>query len=564
MVCYGGDGTTASGGSGGNNDNDGYETLPLRDLSFSSVYPNINMMPSSPDFFGNPYFFRGPPTTMRPRESPATPFALDLQTTGNKRNADTAAAPPPPPPPPPSPPPPSIIHHRASLIYLTYAQSHHVEMQIDKRARSPSTEDNLASSGKKLKVSKFPISKYNMNNRMNNNNFKSPGYWSPLQCVADAGNECDDMDDNQSTSIQSIPKIKVPPIKLLQKSCDYVHQMMKSIKVTDYCIKIISIGIKIMCESIDSYKMVIEKLKFENCQYFSHDLKSEKAFKVILYGLSSVDTAELKSELIRIGLKCVNIKSVTKNYEHYSETFYVCFLESGSIKMSDLKKNFRSVFHTQINWNYQRNHKNKITQCRNCQMFGHGENNYHVKTYCSICAGSHKTEECVNKDKFKCANCNESHKSTDLICQSRNKYLEIRAKIASKTRRSLKTKLTNPNVSVPFYLSINDFPSLPTRPSSKHIENNNNNRVSNSWVHTQHSPSSSSFPAAAAPSNIHQHISAPTINANITNSGELFSMEELNSLVMEMITKLSTCKTKNDQFYAIAQLATKFLYQNAI
>ena len=51
-------------------------------------------------------------------------------------------------------------------------------------------------------------------------------------------------------------------------------------------------------------------------------------------------------------------------------------------------------------------------------------------------------------------------------------------------------------------------------------------------------------------------------NVGVGNS-TLFSMEELNSLCMEMITSLSVCKTKLDQFNAIARLATKFLYSNS-
>ncbi|XP_070072466.1 sex determination protein fruitless-like isoform X1 [Drosophila takahashii] len=87
------------------------------------------MMATSQDYFGNPYaLFRGPPTTLRPRESPlgvghphghghihshahahghghahSHYAALDLQTP-HKRNIETdVRAPPPPLPPPPLP-----------------------------------------------------------------------------------------------------------------------------------------------------------------------------------------------------------------------------------------------------------------------------------------------------------------------------------------------------------------------------------------------------------------------------------------------------------------------------
>lgn len=77
------------------------------------------MMTTSQDYFGNPYaLFRGPPTTLRPRNSPlgVGPHAhahvgggyaaLDLHT-AHKRHieADVRAPPPPLPPPPLSLPP---------------------------------------------------------------------------------------------------------------------------------------------------------------------------------------------------------------------------------------------------------------------------------------------------------------------------------------------------------------------------------------------------------------------------------------------------------------------------
>ncbi|KAL9892201.1 sex determination protein fruitless isoform 6-T9 [Glossina fuscipes fuscipes] len=65
------------------------------------------MMTTSQDFFSNPYsLFRGPPTTMRPRESPINNFALDFHKTTHNQNIDREERPPAPPPlPPPLTPP---------------------------------------------------------------------------------------------------------------------------------------------------------------------------------------------------------------------------------------------------------------------------------------------------------------------------------------------------------------------------------------------------------------------------------------------------------------------------
>ena len=386
-------------------------------------------------------------------------------------------------------------------------------------------------------------------------------YWSPLQCLPDSDtdneNDVEKMDDSASPS-NSNKKVQIPPIKLLQKSCEYVHTTLKSLNILDYSIKKMSIGIKIMCESMNSYNLVLGKLIADNCQYFTHALKSEKAFKVILYGLSEINTTELKNELIKLGLLCKEVKMITKKYEQYTDTFYIVSLENGSIKLFQLKKSYRSIFHTQINWSYQRKQKNRLTQCRNCQMFGHGESNCHVKTYCSICAGPHKTDECNNTEVYKCANCNEQHKSTDSACAIRKRYLEMREKLSNKASHRIQAqpKITNNAVNIsmqklsPSYQSLNDFPIMTNRVR----ERQGQSMKPTTWQRT--TPVVNTNPV------VDTHLAEAYLNRPTPSTGELFSMDELNTLVMEMITKLSLCKTKLEQFQAIAQLATKFLYSN--
>ena len=93
-----------------------------------------------------------------------------------------------------------------------------------------------------------------------------------------------------------------------------------------------------MCESIENYNSVLAKLNEENCQFFSHDLISARHFKVVLYGLDDVEVNSLKAELIKLGLKCIDIKKISKKYDHYIDTIYLISLENGSIKLNDLKK----------------------------------------------------------------------------------------------------------------------------------------------------------------------------------------------------------------------------------
>ena len=52
--------------------------------------------------------------------------------------------------------------------------------------------------------------------------------------------------------------------------------------------------------------------------------------------------------------------------------------------------------------------KKEVPQCKNCQAFGHTQNNCHKMSVCVKCGEKHRTEDCQNP-KAKCANCGESH-----------------------------------------------------------------------------------------------------------------------------------------------------------
>lgn len=361
----------------------------------------------------------------------------------------------------------------------------------------------------------------------------------------------DDMDEIISPSENMRKKEHVPPIKLLDKTSDHVHSLMKSLNISEYSIKKISIGIKILCETLVAYNCVVSHLKENKCQFFTHDMKSVKAFKVVLFGLDDLDVELLKSKFIELGLKCIDIRKITKIYEQYSETLYLISLENGSVKLNDLKKHYRSVLHTQVRWSFQRKLKGKPTQCHNCQMFGHGERNCHIKTYCGICAGSHKTADCNKKDAFKCVNCNGSHKASDASCSVRSKYLEFRSNLASRKNQShqltkkaffsTKAPVTAPANNMPKQLnlsSMTDFPAL-SHQNKQQVDAVSCVQLPSTWQSATHQP-----------------------RGSFSNNNNLFTMDELNVLVMEMISKLATCKSKADQFQVVAQLATKFLYSN--
>lgn len=356
----------------------------------------------------------------------------------------------------------------------------------------------------------------NKKTKPNNNSLKanktklSTNYYFPLQ-VIDDGNE-------DEVCVQKPTKVVISPITVLKCKIEELHEICKTNQVSDYSIRKISIGLKLFCRSKESFDKLCTALT-NSYEYFTYGTKSEKPYKALLFGLDKYDPTIIKKKLLNMGLKCLDVKLVIKKNNHSTEFYiYVVYFERQSITLKELRQTYSVIDYVKIKWEFQQSKKNKITQCYNCQMFGHGSNRCNVKTFCANCAGSHKTSEC-SVTIVKCANCSGNHKSTSETCPSRSTYLEIRQRLKPTPRRAI-TRIhenvdpVNYNRNFPNVLRQNEVPT------------------NNVWRYN---------------------------TPNNTGSSELFTLEEIKNLTLELITNLRSCKCKADQFEVITNLACKFL-----
>lgn len=191
---------------------------------------------------------------------------------------------------------------------------------------------------------------------------------------------------------------------------------------------------------------------------------------------------------------------------------YVVYFKQKSITLKELRNNYCNIEYIRVRWEYQRVNKGKITQCFNCQMFGHGSSRCKVKTFCAKCAGNHLTADC-NELQEKCANCNGPHKAMSQNCPSRQNYIEMKKRIVvPRTQAKSLNRFTNSNYAENF------------------------------------------------PNTLRQDIKKPQwLPQQPVQHNDLFSLEELKTLSLELIINLQNCKTKADQFEVITSLACKFL-----
>lgn len=344
---------------------------------------------------------------------------------------------------------------------------------------------------------------------------KNTNYYQPLQVLIDDNLTAD---DNIDDSTIKTPKIVIPPITIIKQDMDKIQKMCNDLKIINYSIRKISIGHKLFCDSQTDHYEAVKYLKDKDVEYFSYTPKNNRPYKVVLSGLDKTDPIQLKNELNKIGLQCIDVKPVFRKISNNREIIlYIIYFKKGVITIKELREKYKSINYIRVKWSYQTKQPNKLTQCYNCQMFGHGSNNCNVKTFCSKCAGPHKTFDC-KVDFIKCANCHDEHKSTDISCRSRNAYIGLRQRYANGNR-----------------------------PIRYHQQNNTQRQTTFTQQNIISKQSSSA------------NMSYANVLSNDDTSNNLLSIDQLKTLTFDLINDLKKCKSKIEQLEVITSLAFKFL-----
>ena len=118
---------------------------------------------------------------------------------------------------------------------------------------------------------------------------------------------------------------------------------------------------------------------------------------------TGVYVPERKYHLQKMG--SVKITVITRNMAnsilHFGIKIHGCRIEPGSVRQGQYLS---------------------TPQCNYCSTY-HSQNCSATKPFCPNCAGSHHRHECNSKNKPRCINCKQDHKSTSSFCPVRRKFL---------------------------------------------------------------------------------------------------------------------------------------------
>lgn len=147
----------------------------------------------------------------------------------------------------------------------------------------------------------------------------------------------------------------------------------------------------------------------------------------VLKGFERLALDEMKQKLIDINLPVVNV-SFLKDAPEYP--LYLISFERLKINIVTLQQQVKSIDNLIVKWERFDRIRKRITQCHNCQQFGHAASNCGKKYRCVKCTGDHQPKDCPRKSREdqgtpKCVNCGGEHAANYSKCPKFISYSNV-------------------------------------------------------------------------------------------------------------------------------------------
>lgn len=295
----------------------------------------------------------------------------------------------------------------------------------------------------------------------------------PLQNQYDllgAYNDQDMQDDTNTASVTNTPKIpKTAPVVVVgSNATDLQNLLNESIASKKFEIKMMKVGIRVNIPEATEHKLALENLKSKGFQYYTYHTAATRPVKVVLYGLHDMKCEDLQKVLKELSIEPAEIKKLNLRKPNYDkQAVYLLYFKPGTTTMAKLRE-IKSINHIIVRWEkYHPRSYDNIAQCRNCQRLGHSSVNCNLAARCLVCAGDHKTEECVkriprvelkkktdpDRSFIKCINCGGQHTANYQGCSSRKEFIQTQQRLNERNGRRRHNTAPNFNYE-------HDFPTL--------------------------------------------------------------------------------------------------------
>lgn len=237
----------------------------------------------------------------------------------------------------------------------------------------------------------------------------------------DSSSESENEDDTCTTKIFRPPPfyINSDKAKVIMNQITDVSNEKDELKPTYFTR---SDGVvKINAKTEDSYRKIRSLLDKDKIEYFSHQLKSEKLYRVVVRGLHpQTDPESIKSEFGAMGHDVEKVTNVIITKKDSNEStdgsrtkiaLPLFFVDLRPKPNNKLAFEIQTIEHQRVRIEEPRSRADDIPQCKNCQDLGHTRNFCHKKARCVKCGDFHQSSQCKKPREVapKCACCGGQH-----------------------------------------------------------------------------------------------------------------------------------------------------------
>jgi hypothetical protein len=217
---------------------------------------------------------------------------------------------------------------------------------------------------------------------------------------------------------------KVKPI-FINSNILVVKNVISSIQLSSRTICKVrgSQSTQVSCLNIEDKKKLILKLKSQSLGYHTFTDPSEKPRCFVLKGFYHMSCGELLNLLVDSDIDAAKVTDLIRKDEY---VMYLVHFRT-PVNIIQLNHSHRVVDGISVKWENLKRSSNRVTQCYNCQKWGHSSLNCGLPARCVKCTDNHPKGECPRTTRdgdAKCCNCGESHSANHRGCAAYKKHIE--------------------------------------------------------------------------------------------------------------------------------------------
>ncbi|KAE9530603.1 hypothetical protein AGLY_011065 [Aphis glycines] len=230
---------------------------------------------------------------------------------------------------------------------------------------------------------------------------------NPLISLLTKQNDAEnDIMENENTPIKPPPPIFVKGVEDFPALCT---ELIELIGVDNFICKSSTNSLKIQTTDPNSYRVLERYLKAENAEYHTYQLKEEKPLRIVIRNLHPSTPLSLIKEELEVRL--YEVRQVTNVLHKVNKNPLPLFFVDlePTLKSNEIFK-MSSLLHCKIK--IEEPYKPKtISQCFNCQQYGHTRTYCGYQPRCVRCGADHQSTACPNSRDAppKCAHCSQNH-----------------------------------------------------------------------------------------------------------------------------------------------------------